>query len=85
MRSASSPLTGSHSSRWYLALAMPHSSGQTMAAWSPAATPSRVWPSTIFAPFAAMGMSASSPATSPAPTAGPCMALTMGLSQLMRL
>ena len=32
MRSASSPRTSSHSSRWYLALAMPHSSGHTMAA-----------------------------------------------------
>jgi hypothetical protein len=64
---------------------MPHSSGQTMAAWSPAATPRRVWPSTIFASRAAMEMSASSPATSPAPTAGPCIALTIGLSQLMTL
>ena len=56
-----------------------------MAAWSPAATPRRVWPSTIFALLAAIEMSASSPATRPAPTAGPCMALTMGLSQLMTL
>src|SRR5262245_14410975 len=32
MRSASSPVTGSHSSRWYLALAMPQSSGQMIAA-----------------------------------------------------
>ncbi len=47
MRSASSPLSSSHVRRWYLALAMPHSSGQQMAAWSPAATPSRVWPSMI--------------------------------------
>ena len=28
---------------------MLHNSGQTMAAWSPAATPRRVWPSTILA------------------------------------
>jgi hypothetical protein len=34
---------------------------------------------------AAIGMSASSPATRPAPTAGPCSALTIGLSQLMTL
>ena len=56
-----------------------------MAAWSPAATPRRVWPSTIFASFAAIEMSASNPATRPAPTAGPCIALTMGLSQLITL
>src|SRR5690606_1178682 len=36
MRSASSPLKGAQVSRWYLALAMPHSKGQMMAAWSPA-------------------------------------------------
>ena len=42
-----------------------------IAAWSPAATPRRVWPSTIRASRAAIGMSARSPATSPAPTAGP--------------
>ena len=46
---------------------------------------SRVCPSTILALLAAMEMSASSPATKPAPTAGPCRALTMGLSQLMTL
>ena len=85
MRSASSPLRGSHSIKWYLDLAMPHNSGQMMAAWSPAATPKRVWPSTILALLAAMEMSANKPATKPAPTAGPCMALTMGLSQLMML
>ena len=42
MRSASSPVIVSHVSRWYLALAIPHSSGQQIAAWSPAATPMRV-------------------------------------------
>ncbi len=64
---------------------MPHSSGQTMAAWSPAATPRRVWPSMIRAERAAIEMSASRPTTSPAPTAGPCMAETTGLEQLMTL
>ena len=38
---------------------MPHSSGQTIAAWSPAATPSRVWPSMMRAFFAAMAAGAS--------------------------
>ena len=47
MRSASTPSTGSQSSRWYFAFAIPQRSGQTIAAWSPAATPSFVWPSTI--------------------------------------
>ncbi len=47
IRSASTPSTGSQSSRWYFALASPHRSGQTIAAWSPAATPSFVWPSTM--------------------------------------
>ena len=35
--------------------------------------------------LAAIEISASKPATKPAPTAGPCMALTTGLSQLMML
>ena len=47
MRSASTPSSGSQRSRWYFAFASPQSSGQTIAAWSPAATPSFVWPSTI--------------------------------------
>ena len=47
IRSASTPSIGSHSSRWYFAFASPQSSGQMIAAWSPAATPSFVWPSTI--------------------------------------
>src|SRR3989304_4269942 len=53
---------------------MPQSSGQTIAAWSPAATPRRVWPSMMRAFFAAIEISDSNPATSPAPTAGPCIA-----------
>src|SRR5690606_11717442 len=69
IRSACSPVTGSQSSRWYLALAMPHSSGQTMAAWSPAATPRRVWPSMMRAVRPATEMSASRATASPAPTA----------------
>ena len=32
-----------------MAFAIPHSSGQQIAAWSPAATPRRVWPSMILA------------------------------------
>ena len=64
---------------------MPHSSGQTIAAWSPAATPRRVWPSMRRAFFAAIEMSASRPATSPAPTAGPCIAETTIFEQLIRL
>jgi hypothetical protein len=64
---------------------MPHSSGQTIAAWSPAASPRRVWPSMIRAERAAIEMSASRPMTSPAPTAGPAMAETTGLEQLSRL
>jgi hypothetical protein len=64
---------------------MPQSNGQTMAAWSPAATPRRVWPSMIRAERAAIEMSASRPMTSPAPTAGPAMAEITGLEQLMRL
>ena len=47
MRSASTPSSGSQSSRWYFAFAIPQRSGHTIAAWSPAATPSFVWPSTI--------------------------------------
>ena len=71
MRSASMPSIGSQSSRWYFAFASPQSSGQTIAAWSPAATPSFVWPSTIRAAGVAIEMSASSPTARPAPTAGP--------------
>ena len=85
MRSASSPLTGSQSSRWYFALAMPQSSGQMIAAWSPAATPIRVWPSMSRVERPAIEMSASSPTTSPAPTATPSIAETTGLPQLMTL
>ena len=65
MRSASSPLTGSQSRRWYFALAMPQSSGQMIAAWSPAATPIRVWPSMRRAERPAIEMSASRPDDEP--------------------
>jgi hypothetical protein len=68
-----------------LAFAMPHSSGHTIAAWSPAATPRRVWPSMIRASVAAMDTSASRPTTRPAPTAGPSMADTIGFEQLITL
>ena len=66
-------------------MAMPHSSGQQIAAWSPAATPRRVWPSMMRAERATTEMSASMPTTSPAPTAGPWMAETIGLEQLITL
>ena len=56
-----------------------------MAAWSPAATPRRVCPSISRALRAAIEMSASSPATRPAPTAGPCIAETMIFEQLIML
>ena len=56
-----------------------------IAAWSPAATPSLVWPSISLAVLAAIEMSASSATESPAPTAGPRMALTIGLLQLTML
>ena len=56
-----------------------------MTAWSPAATPSLVWPSTILADGAAMLMSASNATASPAPTAGPSIAATIGLLQLTML
>ena len=81
MRSASVPSTSSHSSRWYFAFAIPHRSGQTIAAWSPAATPSFVWPSTMRAFGLARETSARSPTTSPAPTAGPVIAETIGVGQ----
>jgi len=55
----------------------------SIAAWSPAATPRRVWPSMRRALRAALEMSASRPATSPAPTAGPCIAETMIFEQLI--
>ena len=64
---------------------MPASSGQMIAAWSPAATPSLTCPSPSFASSAAMAMSASSATTTPAPTATPLIAETMGLSQSMML
>ena len=67
-----------------MALAMPHSSGQQIAAWSPAATPRRVWPSMMRAVRPTTDTSASSAATSPAPTAGPWMADTIGVEQSMR-
>ena len=68
-----------------MALAIPHSSGQQIAAWSPAATPSRVCPSTIFAVRAATDTSASSATASPAPTQGPWIADTTGFEQLITL
>src|SRR5579884_2498713 len=61
---------------------MPTSSGQQIAAWSPAATPSLVCPSMILAPRPATEMSASKATTRPAPTAGPRIAETTGLSKL---
>ena len=64
---------------------MPQSNGQTMQAWSPAATPRRVWPSMILAFFEAIETSARMPATRPAPTAGPRIVLTIGLEQLITL
>ena len=64
---------------------MPQSSGQLMTEWSPAATPSRVWPSMMRADLPAMEMSQSSPATRPAPTATPFSAETVGLQQSMML
>ena len=64
---------------------MPHSSGHTIAEWSPAATPSRVWPSMMRALRPATVMSATIAAASPAPTQGPSMAATIGLVQLMTL
>ena len=68
-----------------MALAIPASSGQQMAAWSPAATPSRVCPSMILAVRPATEISASMATTRPAPTAGPWIAETIGLLQLMTL
>ncbi len=85
MRSASTPSTGSQSSRWYFAFAIPQSSGQTIAAWSPAATPSFVCPSTIRAFGVAIEMSARSPTASPAPIAWPVIADTIGLGQSITL
>jgi hypothetical protein len=65
-----------------LAFAMPHSSGQQTAAWSPAATPSRVCPSMIFAVFVTTDTSAKHRLRpGPRPTAGPWTAETMGLLQ----
>ena len=56
-----------------------------MTAWSPAATPKRVWPSVMKTDLAAMEMSHSRAATKPAPTAGPLIEEMVGLPQLMRL
>ena len=63
------------------ALAIPHSSGQMMAAWSPAPTPSRRWPSVSRASSAMMLMSAMSATARPAPTATPLIAEITGFSQ----
>ena len=60
---------------------MPHSSGQIATAWSPPATPRRMWPSVILAASSMMLMSARSATASPAPTATPLMADTIGVSQ----
>ena len=81
MRSASAPSSGSQSSRWYFAFASPHRSGQMSTAWSPAVTPSFVWPSTMRAFGDAIEMSARRPTASPAPTAGPVIAETIGVGQ----
>ena len=67
------------------AVASPHRSGHTITAWSPAATPSFVWPSTIRASGVAIETSASSPTARPAPTAGPVIADTIGFGQSMTL
>ena len=56
-----------------------------MTAWSPAATPIRVWPSNNLASRATMEISASTAQASPAPAAQPRTALTIGLEQLMML
>ena len=56
-----------------------------MQATSPAATPSRVCPSTIRADFPQMDTSARMPTTRPAPTATPLMAEMIGLLELMTL
>ena len=56
-----------------------------MAAWSPAVTPRRVCPSMMRAVRATTDTSASSAATRPAPTAGPCTADTIGFEQSITL
>jgi hypothetical protein len=56
-----------------------------MAAWSPATTPSRVWPSVMRAVSDMMLMSERRATTSPAPTATPLMAEMTGLSRLIML
>ena len=76
---------GSQVSNRYFDFAMPHSNGQLIIAESPAATPRLVCPSTIFAFFPAIDMSANNPATNPAPTAGPFIADTIGFEQFMTL
>ena len=64
---------------------MPQSSGQMIAAWSPAPTPRRMWPSVIRASSAMMLMSAMIATASPAPTATPLIAEMIGFSQSMML
>ncbi|EEF26234.1 conserved hypothetical protein [Ricinus communis] len=81
LRSACSPVIGSLVSRKYLDFAMPHSSGQIIAAWSPAVTPMRTWPSNSLACLAAIGTSHSSASARPAPTAEPLIADTIGFLQ----
>ena len=56
-----------------------------MAAWSPATTPSLVWPSVKRAVSDMMLMSAIIATTRPAPTATPLMAEITGLSRLIML
>ncbi|CUJ50793.1 Uncharacterised protein [Achromobacter xylosoxidans] len=62
---------------------MPHSNGQMMVAWSPAATPIFRCPSEKRASLAAMEMSARITHARPAPTAQPRAAVTMGFEQLI--
>ena len=64
---------------------MPQSSGQMMAAWSPAPTPSLTWPSVILASSAMMLMSANMATARPAPTATPLIAEMTTFSQFMML
>ena len=64
---------------------MPHSSGQMIAAWSPAARPSRVWPSIGLALRLTTEMSERIAQTRPPPTAGPRTAAMIGLVQLIML
>ena len=68
-----------------MARAIPHSSGQISAAWSPAVMPMRVCPSASTTSSPMMAMSAISAVASPAPAAPPLMAEMIGLSQLTML